>query len=167
MRELGLRKNQRVLLTGGDESSTNYTGSIPAPAGADPTSKSRRKPRVNAEGSGRRFRFGVGVMTERIRQIYKESYESYGMPQQRFELIEHGERISRQHRVRLVRAADIHGSRKRGGSAVTTHRDRLQTSARDYDPAMAESLSASTECELIVQQLPEQGPGPRSGLHLY
>ena len=34
------------------------------------------------------------VMTERIRQIHKESYESYGMPRVRFELMEQGERIS-------------------------------------------------------------------------
>ena len=35
------------------------------------------------------------VMTERFRQIHKDSYESYGMPQVRFELMEQGECISR------------------------------------------------------------------------
>jgi putative transposase len=34
------------------------------------------------------------VMTERIHQIHKDSYESYGMPRVRAELIEQGVSIS-------------------------------------------------------------------------
>lgn len=43
------------------------------------------------------------VMTERIRQIHKDSYESYGMPRVRAELMEQGVRISRQRVARLMR----------------------------------------------------------------
>ena len=71
------------------------------------------------------------VMTERIRQIHKESYESYGMPRVRFELIEQGVCISRQRVARLMRAAGIQGISKRRGFTVTTHRDKRQTPARD------------------------------------
>ena len=71
------------------------------------------------------------VMTERIRQIHKESYESYGMPRVRFELMEQGERISRQRVARLMRAAGIQGISKRRGFTVTTQRDKRQAPAND------------------------------------
>lgn len=71
------------------------------------------------------------VMTERIRQIHKDSYESYGMPRVRFELTEQGECISRQRVARLMRAADIQGISKRRGFTVTTRRDKRQTPAND------------------------------------
>ncbi|MPS98469.1 MAG: hypothetical protein E2581_08220 [Pseudomonas sp.] len=35
-------------------------------------------------------------MTERIRQIHKDRYDSYGMPRVRAELVEQGVSISRQ-----------------------------------------------------------------------
>ena len=71
------------------------------------------------------------VMTERIRQIHQDSYESYGMPRVRAELIEQGVCISRQRVARLMRQAGIHGISKRTGFTVTTRRDKRQTPAHD------------------------------------
>jgi putative transposase len=71
------------------------------------------------------------VMTERIRQIHQDSYESYGMPRVRAELIEQGVCISRQRVARLMREAGIHGISKRRGFTVTTRRDKRQTPAHD------------------------------------
>ena len=71
------------------------------------------------------------VMTERIRQIHRDSYESYGMPRVRAELIEQGVCISRQRVARLMRQAGIHGISKRRGFTVTTRRDKRQTPAHD------------------------------------
>ena len=71
------------------------------------------------------------VMTERIRQIHKESQESYGMPRVRVELIEQGVCISRQRVARLMREAGIHGISKRRGFTVTTRRDKRQSPAKD------------------------------------
>ncbi|GAA6143450.1 hypothetical protein NBRC116584_32680 [Hydrogenophaga sp. 5NK40-0174] len=71
------------------------------------------------------------VMTERIRQIHRESYESYGMPRVRAELNEQGVCISRQRVARLMKDAGIRGISKRRGFTVTTRRDRRQTPARD------------------------------------
>lgn len=71
------------------------------------------------------------VMTERIRQIHQDSYESYGMPRVRAELIEQGVCISRQRVARLMRQAGIHGISKRRGITVTTRRDKRQTPACD------------------------------------
>ena len=71
------------------------------------------------------------VMTERIRQVHKDSYESYGMPRVRAELMEQGACISRQRVARLMRSARLQGISKRRGFTVTTHRDKRQASARD------------------------------------
>ncbi|MCE1162401.1 MAG: IS3 family transposase, partial [Thiomonas sp.] len=71
------------------------------------------------------------VMTERIRQIHQDSYESYGMPRVRAELIEQGVCISRKRVARLMRQAGIHGISKRRGFTVTTRRDKRQTPAHD------------------------------------
>ena len=71
------------------------------------------------------------VMTERIRQIHQDSYESYGMPRVRAELIEQGVSISRQRVARLMRQAGIHGISKRRGFTVTTRRDKRQAPAGD------------------------------------
>ena len=71
------------------------------------------------------------VMTERIRQIHRDSYESYGMPRVRAELIEQGVSISRQRVARLMREARIHGISKRRGFTATTRRDKRQTPAHD------------------------------------
>lgn len=71
------------------------------------------------------------VMTERIRQIRQDSYESYGMPRVRAELIEQGVCISRQRVARLMRQAGIQGVSKRRGFTVTTRRDKRQPRASD------------------------------------
>jgi putative transposase len=71
------------------------------------------------------------VMTERIRQIHQDSYESYGMPRVRAELIEQGVCISRQRVARLMRQAGIQGVSKRRGFTVTTRRDKRQPRASD------------------------------------
>jgi putative transposase len=71
------------------------------------------------------------VMTERIRQIHQDSYESYGMPRVRAELIEQGVCISRQRVARLMREAGIHGISKRRGFTVTTRRDKHQSPVHD------------------------------------
>ncbi len=71
------------------------------------------------------------VMTERIRQVHKDSYESYGMPRVRAELMEQGACISRQRVARLMRSARLQGISKRRGFTVTTHRDKRQAPARD------------------------------------
>ncbi len=71
------------------------------------------------------------VMTERIRQIHKDSYESYGMPRVRAELIEQGVCISRQRVARLMRTAGIRGISRRRGFTVTTRRDKRDSPAHD------------------------------------
>ena len=71
------------------------------------------------------------VMTERIRQMHKDSYESYGMPRVRAELIEQGECISRQRVARLMRLAHIRGISRRRGFTVTTRRDKRNSPAND------------------------------------
>jgi putative transposase len=71
------------------------------------------------------------VMTERIRQIHRDSYESYGMPRVRAELIEQGVCISRQRVARLMRTAGIRGISRRRGFTVTTRRDKRASPAHD------------------------------------
>lgn len=71
------------------------------------------------------------VMTERIRQIHQNSYESYGMPRVRAELIEQGVCISRQRVARLMRLANIRGISRRRSFTVTTRRDKRQAPASD------------------------------------
>ncbi len=70
-------------------------------------------------------------MTERIRQIHKDAYESYGMPRVRAELIEQGVCISRQRVARLMRTAGIRGISRRRGFTVTTRRDKRDSPAHD------------------------------------
>ena len=71
------------------------------------------------------------VMTERIRQIHKESQESCGMLRVRVELMEQGVCISRQRVARLMREAGTQGISKRRGFTVTTRRDKRQSPAKD------------------------------------
>jgi len=71
------------------------------------------------------------VMTERIRQIHKDSYDSYGMPRVREELQEQGEVISRKRIARLMRVASIRGISRRRAFTVTTRRDQRQRPAPD------------------------------------
>lgn len=59
------------------------------------------------------------VMTERIRQMHKDSYESYGMPRVRAKLIEQGVCISRQRVARLMRTAG--NALKRAVTKLPTH----------------------------------------------
>lgn len=70
-------------------------------------------------------------MTERIRQIHKDSYESYGMPRVRAELIEQGVSISRQRVARLTRLARIQGISHRHSFMVTTRQDKRDSPAND------------------------------------
>lgn len=71
-------------------------------------------------------------MTERIRQIHKESCGSYDMPIVRAELIEQGVCISCQPVVaRLMRDAHIYGISKSRGFTVTTRRDWRRAPAND------------------------------------
>lgn len=71
------------------------------------------------------------VMTERIRQIHTDSYESYGMPRVREELQEQGQVISRKRIARLMRVAGIRGISRRRAFTVTTRRDQRQRPAPD------------------------------------
>lgn len=71
------------------------------------------------------------VMTERIRQVHKNSYESYGMPRVRAELMEQGVCISRQRMARLMRLARIRGISRRRGFTVTTRRGKRDSPAHD------------------------------------
>jgi putative transposase len=71
------------------------------------------------------------VMTERIRQSHKDSYESYGMPRVRAELIEQGVSISRQRVARLMRLARIQGISRRRGFTITTRQDKRDSPAND------------------------------------
>jgi putative transposase len=71
------------------------------------------------------------VMTERIRQIHKDSYDSYGMPRVREELQEQGEVISRKRIARLMRVGGIRGISRRRAFTVTTRRDQKQRPAPD------------------------------------
>ena len=50
------------------------------------------------------------VMTERIRQIHKDSYESYGMPRVRAELLEQGVCISRRRGFTVTTRGDKRNS---------------------------------------------------------
>jgi putative transposase len=55
------------------------------------------------------------VLVERIRQVHADSYETYGMPRVRAELIDQGVAISRKRVARLMRTHGIRGiSRRRG-----------------------------------------------------
>ena len=74
-------------------------------------------------------------MTERIRQIHEDSYESYGMPRVRAELIEQGVCISRQRVARLMRTAGIRGISRRRSFTVTTRRDKRDSLATTWSSA--------------------------------
>ena len=71
------------------------------------------------------------VLTERIREIHRESGESYGMPRVRAELLEQGHPTSRKRVARLMRLARIRGISRRRGFMVTTQRDLRQRPAPD------------------------------------
>ena len=76
-------------------------------------------------------RLANAVLTERIREIHRESGESYGMPRVRAELLEQGHHASRKRVARLMRLASIRGISRRRGFVVTTQRDLRQRPAPD------------------------------------
>jgi putative transposase len=63
------------------------------------------------------------AMTQRIREIHRESDSTYGMPRVREELMDQGTRISRKRVARLMRVARLRGVSRRRGYVVTTRRD--------------------------------------------
>lgn len=71
------------------------------------------------------------VLTERIRQVHKDSDETYGMPRVRAELQEAGQMVSRKRIARLMREARIQGVSRRRGFTVTTERNLRQRPAPD------------------------------------
>ena len=71
------------------------------------------------------------VLTERIRQVHKDSDETYGMPRVRAELQDTGQKVSRKRVARLMREARIHGVSRRRGFTVTTERNPRQRPAPD------------------------------------
>ena len=94
------------------------------------------------------------VMTERIRQIHQDSYDSDGMPRVRAELIEQGVSISRQRVARLMRQAGIHGISKRRGFTVTTRRDKRQAPATSCNAVCRSNLAATGWCNLCFEHQP-------------
>jgi putative transposase len=62
------------------------------------------------------------VLTEAIRQVHKDSDETYGMPRVRAELREAGHIVSRKRVASLMRKACIRGVSRRRGFTVTTER---------------------------------------------
>ena len=71
------------------------------------------------------------VLSETIRQVHKDSDETYGMPRVRAELRDMGQQVSRKRVARLMRNAGICGVSRRRGFTVTTERDRHQRPAPD------------------------------------
>ncbi len=78
-----------------------------------------------------RRRLANAVMTERIREIHRESGASYGMPRVRAELMEQGHPASRKRVATLMRRAGLRGISRRRGFVVTTRRDSQQRPAPD------------------------------------
>ena len=71
------------------------------------------------------------ALTERIREDFMASDETYGMPRIRFELNEAGIGASRRRIARLMRQAHMRGVSRRRGYVVTTERDKRQRPAPD------------------------------------
>lgn len=71
------------------------------------------------------------VLTERIRQIHRDSHDSYGRPRIHAELRNSGEVVSAKRVGRLMRQAGIRGISRRRGYIVTTQRDERQRPAPD------------------------------------
>lgn len=78
-----------------------------------------------------RRRLANAVLTERIREIHRESGASYGMPRVRAELIEQGHPASRKRVATLMRRAGLRGISRRRGFVITTRRDPQQRPAPD------------------------------------
>lgn len=71
------------------------------------------------------------TLTERIREVYVASDETYGMPRIRAELLDAGVVASRKRIARLMRQAKLRGISRRRGYCVTTERDVGQRPAPD------------------------------------
>lgn len=71
------------------------------------------------------------VLVEAIRQAYKASDETYGMPRVRAQLQHDGQRVSRKRVARLMRQHGIRGVSRRRGFTVTTERNLRQRPAPD------------------------------------
>lgn len=71
------------------------------------------------------------TLTERIREVFHASDETYGMPRIRAELLEAGVVASRKRIARLMRLGHMHGVSRRRNYVVTTQRDVRQRPAPD------------------------------------
>ncbi|WP_420821253.1 IS3 family transposase [Ramlibacter rhizophilus] len=71
------------------------------------------------------------VLMEAIRQVHKDSDETYGMPRVRAELRDAGHSVSRKRVARLTREGRIRGVSRRRGYVVTTERNLRQRPAPD------------------------------------
>lgn len=63
------------------------------------------------------------ILTERIRQVHRDSDETYGMRRVRAQLRHEGQRASRKRVARLMREACLRGVSRRRGFTVTTERN--------------------------------------------
>jgi len=71
------------------------------------------------------------ALLKRIRTVHASSRETYGAPRIHAELRARGEKHGRKRIARLMRAAGLIGACRRGGTAVTTRRDRDARQAPD------------------------------------
>ena len=71
------------------------------------------------------------ALTERIREVYLASDETYGMPRIRAELLDQGVVASRKRIARLMRQAQWRGVSRRRSFCVTTKRDERNRPAPD------------------------------------
>ena len=71
------------------------------------------------------------ALLKRIRTVHASSRETYGAPRIHAELRARGEKHGRKRIARLMRAAGLAGASRRGGSVVTTRRDRDARPAPD------------------------------------
>jgi putative transposase len=71
------------------------------------------------------------ALLKRIRTIHASSRETYGAPRVHAELRAGGEKHGRKRIARLMRAAGLVGASRRGGTVVTTRRDRDARPAPD------------------------------------
>ena len=71
------------------------------------------------------------ALLKRIRTIHSSSRETYGAPRVHAELRAGGEKHGRKRIARLMRSAGLIGASRRGGTVVTTRRDREARPAPD------------------------------------
>lgn len=90
------------------------------------------------------------VLTEQIRQVHKESNETYGMPRVRAQLRHDGYCVSRRRVARLMQEAGIRGVSRRRSFTVTTERNDRQRPAPDL---VNRSFAAAAPNELWVADM--------------